>query len=92
MSKSELIKSALEDKNNRTEDSETSDDGYYLRDLTKLQSYMYETCVSEEYLKESCPGKESSDSEEDSNRIGHNLWCSCGKRNQRLLMEKGFSA
>ena len=48
-------------------------------DLTKLQPYMYEPCVSKESLKESCTGKESSDSEEDSSRIGNAHWCSCGK-------------
>ena len=36
MSKSELINSALEDVNNGTEESETSDDKYLL-DFTKLQ-------------------------------------------------------
>ena len=30
-------------------------------------------------LKESCPGKEASDSEEDSRRTGNTIWCSCGK-------------
>ena len=53
MSKSEFIKSAWEDENNGTEESET--------DFTKLQSSMYEPCVSKEPVKESCSGKESSD-------------------------------
>ena len=60
MSKSEFIKSAWEDENNGTEESETSDDEY-LSDFTKLQSSMYEPCVSKEPVKESCSGKESSD-------------------------------
>ena len=29
--------------------------------------------------KENCPGKESSNSEEDTSRIGNTLWCFCGK-------------
>ena len=41
MSKSELINNASEDKNNGTEESETSDDEY-LSDFTKLQRYTYE--------------------------------------------------
>ena len=40
---------------------------------------MYEFCVSKESVKESCPGKESSDSEEHTSRIGNTLWCSWGK-------------
>ena len=55
------------------------EDDEYLPDLTKLQPYIYKPCVSKESLKESCPGKESSDSEEDSSRIGNTLWCCCGK-------------
>ena len=39
MSKSELINSASEDENNRTEKSETSGDEY-LSDFTKMQTYM----------------------------------------------------
>ena len=78
MSKSELINCASEDENNRTEESETSDDEY-LPDLTKLQPYMYENCISKESLKESCLGKESSDLEEDSSRIGNTLGCYCDK-------------
>ena len=30
-------------------------------------------------MKENCPGKESSDSQEDTSKIGNTLWCSCGK-------------
>ena len=44
MSTSELLNSALEDENNGTKESETLDDEY-LSDLTKLQPYMYESCV-----------------------------------------------
>ena len=44
MSASELLNSALEDENNGTKESETLDDEY-LSDLTKLQPYMYESCV-----------------------------------------------
>ena len=91
ISKSVLIKSASEDEDNGTEESETSDDEYWL-DLTKLQPYMYKPCVSKESLKESCLGKESSDSEEDSSRIGNSLLCYCGKCKQRLLMQKEFAA
>ena len=78
MPKFELIGSASEDENNVTEKSKTSDDEY-LPDLTKLRLHMYKPCVSKEYLKESCPGKESTDSEEDSSRAGNTLWCSSGK-------------
>ena len=72
MSKSELINSASEDENNGKE-SETSDDEY-LFDFTR-----YKPCVSKEFVKENYPGKESSDSQEDTSRIGNILWCSCGK-------------
>ena len=72
ISKSELINSVSEDENNRTEESETSDDEY-LPDVTDLQPYMYVTCISKESLKERCQAKESSDSEEDSSRIGNTL-------------------
>ena len=44
MSTSELLNSALEDENNGTKERETLDDEY-LSDLTKLQPYMYESCV-----------------------------------------------
>ena len=91
MSKSELINCASEDENNRTEESETSDDEY-LPDLTKLQPYMYENCISKESLKESCLGKESSDLEEDNSRIGNTLGVIVINLNQRLLMEKAFDA
>ena len=63
MSKFELVKSASEEENNGTEESETSDDEY-LSDFTKLKLYMYEPCVSKEFVKENCPGKESSKSED----------------------------
>ena len=78
MSKFELINSASEDENNGTEESETSNDNY-LPDFTKLQPYMGEPCVSKESLKENCPRKESSDSEEDTRRIGNTLWYFCDK-------------
>ena len=39
---------------------------------------MYEPCVSKDSMKENCPGKASSDSEEDTCRIGNTLRCSCG--------------
>ena len=68
----------MEDENNRTEETETSDNDY-LSDFTKLQPYLYWPCVSKEAIKENCSGKESSDSEEDFGRIGNALWCSCGK-------------
>ena len=37
------------------------------------------SCVSNESVKENCPGNELSDSEEDTCRIGNTLWCYCGK-------------
>ena len=40
---------------------------------------MPESCVSKESVTENCPGKESSNSEEDASRIGNALWSSCGK-------------
>ena len=76
MSKSKLINSALEDENNGTEESETSDDEY-LSNFTKLQPYMHEPCVSKESVKENCSRK-TSDSEEDTSKIGNTLWCFCG--------------
>ena len=54
-----------------TEESKISDDEY-LPDFTKLQPYLYESCVSKESVKENCPGL--SDSEEDTSRIGNTLW------------------
>ena len=50
MSTSELLNSALEDENNGTKESETLDDEY-LSDLTKLQPYMYESCVKSPWKK-----------------------------------------
>ena len=77
--KSELTNSASEDENNRTEESETSDNEY-LSDFTKLQPYMCKPCVSKESVKENCSGQESSDSEEDTIEIGNTpWWCYCGK-------------
>ena len=40
---------------------------------------MYETCVSRDSVKENCPGKESTDLQEDTSKIRITLWCSCGK-------------
>ena len=40
------------------------------------------TCTSpvfQKSVKENCPGKESSDPEEDAGKVGNALWCSCGK-------------
>ena len=68
----------MEDKNNGTEESHTSDDEY-LPVLTKLLLYMYEFCISRKSLKESCPGKKSSDFEEDSSKIRNTIWWSCGE-------------
>ena len=75
MSKSKPInnESASEDENNVTEESETSDDEYYLSDFTKLQPYMREPCVAKESMEENCPGKELSGLEEDTSRIKKNL-------------------
>ena len=78
MSKSELINSDSEYENNRTEESETLDDEY-LPDLTTKLQLLCEPYVSNEALKESCPGKKSSDFEDDRSSIANTLWCSCGK-------------
>ena len=78
MSMSQLINSTLEAGNNGTTESENSDDEC-LSDFTKLQSYMYELCVSKASVKENYPGKQSSDSEEGTGNIGNTHWCSCGK-------------
>ena len=48
-------------------------------DFTKPQLCMYKPCVSKESMKEKCPGKESSNSEEDTSRIVNTLWCFYGK-------------
>ena len=87
---SERINSASEDVQshyfNGTEESQTSDDEY-LPDLTKLQSHMYETCVSKESVKENCIRKESSNT----------LWC-CGKCKSKtthaesVYIQKAFTA
>ena len=63
----------MEDENNGTKESKTLDDNN-LSDFTKLQSYMFEPCVSEESIKKNCSGKESSDSEEDTSKIGNTLF------------------
>ena len=78
MSESEHINSASEDENNGTEESETSNDEYLLN-LTKLQPYRQEPCVSKASLKEICPEKESSDSQQGISSTGNTLWCYCGK-------------
>ena len=78
MSKSEIINSALDDRNNGTEESETSYDEYF-SDFLKLQPHMYEPCLLKVSMKENCAGKESSDSEEDTSKIQNFPWCSCGK-------------
>ena len=85
-SKTELINCATEDENNGTEKVKHDE---YLYDFTKLQLYMHELCISKEFVKENCPSKESSDSEEDTGRIGNTLWCSCGKCKS---MQKAFAA
>ena len=54
MSKSELISIASEDKNNGTEESETSDDEYF-SDFAKLQLLMSEPSVPNNSMKENCP-------------------------------------
>ena len=77
----------MEDKNNGTEESHTSDDEY-LPVLTKLQLYMYEPCISKKSLKESCPGKKSSDFEEGSSKIRNLSGDLVVNANQRLLMQK----
>ena len=90
MSEFELVKSASEEENNGTEESETSDDEY-LSDFTKLQLYMYEPCVSKESVKENCPGKESSKSED---IVGLDILSGLlvVNTNQWLLMQKAFPA
>ena len=85
MSRSELMNSAVEDENNGTEESETSDDEY-LSDFTKLRPYMYEAYVSKESVKENYPGRESSDSEEHTSSIGNTLCCSL-----EILMQNAFA-
>ena len=89
MSKSELINSASEDDNYGTEESKTSDDKY-LPDFTKLQQYMQEPCVSKESVKENCPGKELSHSEEVTGRIEIFSGVLLVNTNQWLLMQKEF--
>ena len=68
MSKFELKNSALENKNYGTED------------VKFLQSCNHTSMnpVFQKCLKENCAGKESSDSEEGTSRIGNAIWCSCG--------------
>ena len=78
MSKFDLMTSASENESNGTGENETSTDEY-LSDFLKLQQYMYSPCVSKESLKENCPRKTPSDSEEDTVWIGNILWCSPGK-------------
>ena len=69
MSKFELKNSALENKNYGTED------------VKFLQSCNHTSMnpVFQKCQKENCSGKESSDSEEGTSRIGNTLWCPCGK-------------
>ena len=68
MANSEFKNSAAENKNDRTEESETSNDEYF-SDFTKLQPHMYKLCVSKTSVKDNCSGKESSSSEEDTSKI-----------------------
>ena len=67
-----VINSASVDENIVTEESETSYDEYF-SDYTKLQPYMYKPCISKASMKENYPGKEWSDSEEDTSRIENTL-------------------
>ena len=75
---SKFINGASENESNGTEESETSNNKYF-SDFIKLQSYMYETCVSSETVKENCLRKKWSDKEEDISKVGNTLWCYCGK-------------
>ena len=56
MSQYELVNSALENENNGTEENETLDDEY-LSDFTKLQPYMYKSCVSKQSVNKNLPRK-----------------------------------
>ena len=60
--------------------------------LKKVNFLMMNTCLTlqscnltntnpvfQKCPKENCPGEESSDSEEDTSRIGNTLWCFCSK-------------
>ena len=78
MSKLELINSGSENENNGTEGSEAVDDQYLLAWLCKVAT-IHANPLFQECPWKSCPGKESSDSEDDSSKIGDTLWCSCGK-------------
>ena len=94
MSKSEFINSASEDRINGIEEwwMMINSDDEYLPDFTKLQPYMCKPCVSKDSVKENCPGKISSDLEEDNSRIGNTLRCFLlVKTNQWLLMQKAFA-
>ena len=75
---SEFINSASENESNGTGESETSNNKYF-SDFIKLQSYMYEPCVSSETVKENCLRKKWSDKEEDTSKVRNTLWCYCGK-------------
>ena len=47
--------------------------------FSKLRPCIYETCISKASMSDTCLGKESSDTEEDSSIVGNTLWCSCVK-------------
>ena len=52
---------------------------------------MYEPCVSKDSVKENCPGKASSDSEEDTCRLGILFDVLVVTANQWLLIQKAFA-
>ena len=78
MSNYEPIQNSSEDESSLNHEGESSSDES-LADFSKRQTYTYEPCISKTSMNDTYTGKESSDSKEDSSRIGNTFSCSCGK-------------
>ena len=82
MSNSEPIQNCLENEKNNLNHQSKSLRDESLPEFSNMQPYMYKPCISKASMKNTCPGKKSLDSEEDSSRLGNTLWCFCGKCRQ----------
>ena len=90
MSRSELINSALEVKNNCSEESETSDNEYFYKVCMFEHEYMYKPCVLEEFMKKKT-AREKNDQIQKKTLVGLEIFLVVNT-NQWLLMQKVFVA
>ena len=90
MSRSELINSALEVKNNCSEESETSDNEYFYKVCMFEHEYMYKPCVLEEFMKKKT-AREKNDQIQKKTLVGLEIFLVVNT-NQWLLMQKAFVA